>query len=558
MAMTDTRPAEEEAQAPPEEPAVFDAGWTGGTDHKAIGKLYILAALTFMLVGGLVAMVMRAQLATPDAEIVGGNTYRQLFTMHGVTMVFLFLLPMWLGLATAIVPLQLGATRMAFPRAHALSFWLFLGGAVMVVAAPLVSDVFGGWTLSDPIPERVGLRGDGPDLLILGMGLVAIAGVVASVNLLATILSLRVDGLTLRRVLPFAWSVLVSSSVLMLALPVLVAALLMLFVDRHYAGHVFDGWTGSRRGNPLLWPRMFWFAAYPTLWALLLPALGAISEIVPVFARRRLADHRRAVAALIAVGGLAFAGWGSEVRTLSRARPLFAIGALAVLAPVASLLLNWLLTLRGAGREAGARRRMGKTPMLHALGFFSVLAVGLGGGVISALDAGRRSHSNYWSVAEQHTLFFGAATVGAVAALYYWAPKLWGRHLSEGLGSLQFLALVGGLHLTFLPMYVLGLQDMGVHTPVVDADEGWEPANLIASVGAAVVVLALVLLLANLVGSIVARRGKRAEPDPWEGHTLEWATTSPPPVHNFDELPVVRSEVPLLDLHASSMSDEEG
>ena len=547
MAMTDTRP-EEETPAPPEEAAVFDAGWTGGTDHKAIGTLYIVAALAFLVVGGLLALVMRAQLATPDADIVGGNTYRQLFTMHGVTMVFLFLLPLWLGLATAIVPLQLGATRLAFPRAHALSFWLFLGGAVMVVAAPLVSDVFGGWSLSDPIPERLGLRGDGPDLLILGMGLVAIAGVVASVNLLATILSLRVDGLTLRRVPPFTWSVLVSSSVLMLALPVLVAALLMLFVDRHYAGHVFDGWTGSRRGNPLLWPRMFWFAAYPTLWALLLPALGAISEIVPVFARRRLADHRRAIAALAAVGILSFAGWGSEVRTLSRARPLFAIGALVVLLPVVSLLLNWLLTLRGAVRDPGARRRMGKVPMLHALGFLSVLAVGLGGGVISALDAGCRSHSNYWSVAEQHTLFFGAATVGAVAALYYWAPKLWGRHLSEKLGALQFLALVGGLHLTFLPMYVLGIQDMGVHLPVQDADESWELANLAASAGAAVVGLALLLLVANLLGSIVAGRGRRAEADPWQGHTLEWATSSPPPPGNFTRpLPPIRSNRPVWD-----------
>ena len=557
MAMTETRPEEEESPAPPQEPAVFDAGWTAGTDHKVIGKLYILAALVFLVVGGLLALVMRAQLATPDADVVGATTYRQLFTMHGVTMVFLFLLPMWLGLATAIVPLQLGATRMAFPRAHALSFWLFLGGAAMVVAAPLVSDVFGGWSLSDPIPERLGFRGDGPDLLILGMGLVAVAGVVASVNLLATILSLRVEGLTLKRVPPFTWSVMVSGSVLMLALPVLVAALTMLFVDRHYAGHVFDGWTGSRRGNPLLWPRMFWFAAYPTLWALLLPALGAISEIIPVFARRRLADHRRAIAALAAVGILSFAGWGSEVRTLSRARPLFAIGALVVLLPVVSLLLNWLLTLKDGARDPGARRRMGKVPMLHALGFLSVLAVGLGGGVISALDAGRRSHSNYWSVAEQHTLFFGAATVGAVAALYYWAPKLWGRHLSEKLGALQCLALVGGLHLTFLPMYVLGIQDMSARLPVQDSDESWELANLAASAGAGLLGVALLLLVANLLGSIVARRGRRADDDPWEGHTLEWATTSPPPVHNFDELPVVRSEVPLLDLHASSTNDDE-
>ena len=284
MAITETSP-ETDAPTPPEEQLLEQSG-TGGTDHKVIGTLFIAAALVFLVVGGALAGVMRAQLSGPDVDIVGGGGYRLLFTMHGVIMVFLFLLPMWLGLASAMVPLQIGATRMAFPRLHALSLWMFLGGAGMVVAAPFVSDVISGWDLSRPIPEGYAVAaGNGPDLLILGLLVVAVAAIVAAVNLIVTILQLRAPGLTAVRLPMFSWTVAVSSSVMLLALPVLVGALLMLFVDRHYAGPIFSGFTGSRGGNPLLWPRLFWFAAYPLLWALLLPALGVIADIVPVLTR---------------------------------------------------------------------------------------------------------------------------------------------------------------------------------------------------------------------------------------------------------------------------------
>ena len=259
--------------------------------------------------------------------MVGGNTYRQLFTMHGVVMVFLFLLPLWLGLVTALVPLQIGATRMAFPRVHALSLWLFLGGAAMVVAAPLVSDVVGGWTLSDPLPDGPEFTGEGVDLVILGLiaggrrrhhggdqrpghrPAAAGSGPHHGPHPPVQLVGHGVVGRACSWPCRCWWR-----------------ALLMLFVDRHYGGHVFNGFTGSRGGNPLLWPRLFWFAAFPLLWALLLPALGAVSDIVPVFARRELFSHQRAVAALAAVGVLSFAGWGSEVASLRRARPLFALG----------------------------------------------------------------------------------------------------------------------------------------------------------------------------------------------------------------------------------------
>jgi cytochrome c oxidase subunit I len=549
MTITDASPEADAPATPGDSVEIAIDQGSAGTDHKVVGTLFVAASMVFLVVGGILAMVMRAQLATPDLDVVGGNTYRQLFTMHGTVMVFLFLLPLWLGLITAVVPLQIGAPRMAFPRVHALSLWLFMGGAAMVAAAPLVSDVVGGWTLSTPLPEGPAFTGEGIDLVIIGLVVVAVSAITVAINVLATVLQLRAPGLTMNRIPMFSWSATVSSAVMLLALPVLVAALVLLFVDRHYGGHVFNGFTGSRGGNPLLWPRLFWFAAFPLLWALLLPALGAVSDIVPVFARRRLFNHHRAVAAIAAIGVLSFAGWGSEVGSLRRARPLFALGVLLLLLPVASLILNWLATWAKAARADGdLRARMRSLPMLHALGAVSLLAVGLAGELVLGLDSGGRSHRNHWGVATHHTLFFGAALAGAVAALYYWAPKLWGRHLSEGLGRLQFLALVGGMHLTFLPMFVLGIQDMGAHTPGYVADADWGPANLVATFGAAVILLGVVLLLLNLLISAVAGGGRAAEPDPWGGHTLEWSTTSPPPADNFRTLPEVRSETPLLDL----------
>ena len=557
MAMTETE-VDEQARPQdtgPAQPALdLPDPWPKGTDHKYIGSLYVAAAVVFLVAGVAMALLMRAQLATPEAEILGDRTYRQLFTLHGVFSVFLFLLPMWLGLASAIVPLQVGAARLAFPRLHAMSFWLFLTGGVMVCIAPALSDVFHGWALSDPIPVKLGLPGQGPDFLLLGLVLVCIAAVVVVVNLIVTVLQLRPPGMTLRRIPVFSWSMMVSGAVLLFALPLLVGAFGLLFVDRHYGTSIFSGFTGSRGGNPLLWPRLFWFAAYPMLWALLIPALGAVSEIVSTFAGRPLFSRDRASAALVGVGVLSFAGWGSEVETLERARPLFILGALVVLAPVALLVLNWLATLRVAGQEGdryALRQRFTATPMLWALGMLPVLGLGVAASVISALDASRDAHANYWQTGQQHALFFGAATIGAVAALSFWGPKIWGRRLSDALGKLEILAVVGGTLLTVVGMLMLGIQDMLVHTSTFDSGDEWALGNLVVSAGAAIAGLGLVVLVLDLLASIVARRGTAAGADPWGGQTLEWATTSPPPRHNFDALPEIHSGTPLLDLRTA-------
>ena len=548
-AVDETAPAG--AVSPVQEPVLPEV-WPKGTDHKYIGTLFIVLSLLFLVAGVALSLVMRAQLSTADATAMGDRTYRQLFTMHGTMSVFLFLLPVWLGLGSAVVPLQIGASRLAFPRLHAMSLWVFLGGGAMVVAAPAVSDVFSGWALSDPIPEHLGFHGRGPDLLLLGLALVCLAAVLVMLNIIVTILQLRAPGMSMRRMPMFSWSMLVSGAVMILALPVLIGAFAMLFVDRHYGASLFSGYTGSRGGNPLIWPRLFWFGAYPLLWALLIPALGAVSDIVATFVGRPLFSRDRAMAALGAVGVLAFAGWGSEVTNLVRARLLFVLGALAVLAPVASLMLNWLLTLRAAGKEStdrdALRRGFAATPMLWALAFLPVLALGLAGSVVSALDATRHSHKNYWQVAQQHGLFFGAATIGAVAALSFWGPKLWGYRLSDALGKLEILAVVGGTLLTVLGMFVLGIQDMARHTSTYSSSDNFGPANLVVTAGAAIVGLGLLVLLADLFSTQIFGRGARAGADPWGGQTLEWATPSPPPLHNFDALPEIRSATPLLDL----------
>jgi len=549
MSVTDAT-ATDDREAPAAEVATASAPWSPGTDHKVVGALFVVVGMLFLVAAGVLALVLRGQLAGPDVGLVGETTYRQLFTLHGVLGVFGFLAPVWVGLATAVVPLQIGATRLAFPRLQSLALWLVVVGGALIVASPFPkgAQVISGWTLSNPIPSGATLRGDGPDLLILGLAVVTVALVFAAVNLAVTVLKMRAPGLTLRRTPLFSWSVLVSSSVLILALPVLVGALLMLFVDRHYSGHIFNGFTGSGGGDPLLWPRLFWFAVYPTLWALLLPGLGVVSEIVPVFARRRLFSHQRAVLALGAVGILAFVGWGSQVPSLTGARFIFAVGALVVLLPVASVLLNWLATIgMGLRQHTVAVPDLAKAPMVYAGGFIAVLGLGLIGWAV-AVVADTTADRTYWQVATQHTLFFGAATLAVVAALAYWAPKLWGHHLSEKASLPTALLLAGGMIVSFGAMFVLGFQGMHVHMATFDSGDGLSAANLVATIGAFGSGLGMLLFVGDLILNVVGGRGRKADDDPWAGHTLEWATSSPPPSYNFDQLPEIRSEVPVLDL----------
>jgi heme/copper-type cytochrome/quinol oxidase subunit 1 len=351
---------------------------------------------------------------------------------------------------------------------------------------------------------------------------------------------LRAPGLALRFVPVFSWSVLVAAVVLLLATPVLLAGLVLLFVDRHYGGHVLDA---SRRGDPAAWRHLFWFFAHPATWALVLPALGAVTQVFGVFGRRARSIHRPATNLLAGVGVLSFAGFAVELAgEKGMSRPVASVGGVLVFLPVLGLVGLWLAGLR-------ARPSL-TTPLLHGVGTLTTVLVAVAGGIVLAVapTGARTGVGTYWGVAELHELLFGVSAVGAFVALYHWGPKLWGRHLSEGLGMLELLVLLLGVHLAFLPMFVLGLQRMRAHVSGYGGRGHLGPANLVSTIGTYLIVLAVLLLLVNVVVSVVARRGRSAGDDPWTGDSLEWATTSPPPPHNFETLPEVRSERPLADL----------
>ncbi len=506
---------------------------TALSDHKTIGKLFMALAAMGLVVG--IALNLPVG---PQAGSARG--FQGLFSASGIILMFVFVLPTWLGIASAVGPLQVGARRVAFPRAHSFGFGLFAAGAAMVVAAPLVSDDVRTWNLGVAMPSGAEASGPGPDLLILGLILVAVAAVATMVNILTTLLQLRTPAMALRRMPMFAWSTVVSSSVMVLALPVLIATLVMLFIDSYYGGQTFGGDEG---GNPLMGPRLFWFGVTPFAWSLVIASLGAMAEIVPVFARRALVSPARSAGALGALGVLAFAGWGAEVTSLGSARVLLALGALAALAPVASVVLNLLATIGGeASKESSQPRDLKAMPVLAVLGGLTVVGLALLAGAVAALNATGPSRAGYFGPATHHLLYFGIPTVASVAATHYWAPKLWGRHLNDSVGKLSLAALIGGLHVTFLPLLVLGFSE-------VTGGAAIEPGPLlgISNLGTYLLGLGAILFAVNLLTSAVAGWGRQAGVDPWGGHTLEWATTSPPPPHNFDLIPAIVSATPLLD-----------
>ncbi|MBV8161463.1 MAG: cbb3-type cytochrome c oxidase subunit I, partial [Acidimicrobiia bacterium] len=383
------------------------------------------------------------------------------------------------------------------------------------------------------------------DLWILGVGLAAIATVLGAVNLLTTMLRMRAPGMTLGRMPMFSWSLLVSSAVFLLAVPVLLAGLLVLYVDHHMGAHVLRPNTG---GDPLIWRTLFAFFAYPAMWATVLAALGVVSEIVPVFAGAGLLNRKIVIFALSLAGTFAMVGWGSELagdRTIPQT--LFSVTSILILGPVALVVLSWLGTIALTRRPPRL-----KAPMLQAVGLVSCLALALPAMfVMEAFARGGAGHASQWWVGAWHQLLVGVATFGVLAALYYWAPKLWGRHLNAGVGGLQMLAVVGGVDLAFIPLLVVGAQGMHRRTATYSASS-WGPANLVSTIGGYLLALGVALFVLNVVVSVVLRRGKLATDDPWEGDTLEWATTSPPPAHNFDTLPEIRSSRPVHDLRVAA------
>lgn len=536
MSITETRPAaagDPAPTAPAPRPAIVD--WFTSADHKQIGVAYLLTSLAFAAVAGAAALVLRAEQINEGIDFLKNGKAAQYVSLLHSSAFFLFVAPAFVGLATYLVPLQIGARRLAFPRLNATAYWLYLGGGAVVVASYLVH---GGPYSAQALFVRPAAAqgGQASDLWLLGMGAVAAAAIFAAIGLVTTLAVMRAPGMTLDRVPVFSWTVAVAGVVIALATPAFVVGLVLHGINLNHGGRL---WEHAVMGN--VWQHTLWLSMRPEL--LILPVFGAgvVSEVVPTFARKRLLAYKPALALLGASGALTFAVWASDkVRPGAPLAPTFSVASVLFLAPIGLLMLMWLGTL-GTGRPRPS------AALANAAGFVLMMVVALAGG-ISALVVPVKAGSG-WSEGHFFAIVFLAPVFALTAGLYYWAPKIWGRYVNEGLGYLQFLLLLAGGLASTVPWYT-GLRD----TPRYAVDLRGDALNYIRIVAAgdALLVLALLLLVANLAGVILGK-GRAATPDAWDaGATLEWVADSPPAPWNFtaDAVPPIRSEQPVLDLRA--------
>jgi cytochrome c oxidase subunit 1 len=517
--------------------------WLTTVDHKRIGIMYITTAFLFFLLGGLMALFIRTELAVPGLQFVDESVYNQLFGMHAVTMIFLFVMPMTTGLANYIVPLQLGAADMAFPRINALSYWLVLGGGLMIMLAFAFGGAPVGWTMYAPLSTRE--PATGVDLLIMGLVLAGTSSLLGAINFMVTIFKMRAPGMTLLRMPMFAWTTLVTSVLLVFSIPVVTAGLVMLFIDRNYGGGFFDPALG---GNPILWQHVFWFFGHPEVYILILPAFGIISEILPVFARKPLFGYKAFVFATASIGALGFSVWAHHMFTTGAVYlPFFSFFTFLIAVPTGIKFFNWLATMWGGQLKFD-------TPLLYAVGFIALFLIGgLDGAFLAVVPFDFMVQDTYWVVSHIHYVLVAGAVFAIFAALFYWFPKMTGKRLDERLGKAQFWILFVGTNLAFFPQHMLGLDGMIRRVADYSANAGWAEWNFLSTVGAFLIAASVLPFLWNVF--ITLRKPVRdAGDDPWEGYTLEWATTSPPPVHNFDAIPAVRSERPVFDLRYGAVA----
>ncbi|MBV9501346.1 MAG: cytochrome c oxidase subunit I [Acidobacteriaceae bacterium] len=515
--------------------------WVASVDHKQIAIMYLLTTLFFFSLGGIEALLMRLQLAWPGMTILSPDGYNQIFTMHGTTMIFLVVVPSLLGLATYLTPLMIGANEMAFPRLNAFSYWLVLFGGLLLYfsffggAAPNA-----GWFSYAPLSERpysfqAGLDYWAVSLLAIGVGTVA-----TGLNLIVTIVTLRAPGLSLKRVGLFVWMVLVNSFLIILALPALNASLLMLLVDRQLNTHFF---TQQGGGSPLLWQHYFWSFGHPEVYIMVLPGFGIISETIPVFSRQPIFGYGFVAASTVAIGLLSLGVWAHHMFAVGmghRWDMVFGAASMLIAIPTGVKIFNWTATMYG-----GAIRFT--TSMCFAIAFLITFTMGgLSGVMFAAVPIDWQTTDTYFVVAHMHFVLFGGTLFSVFSGLYYWFPKISGRMLSEKLGRWHFWLTFIGFNLTFLIQHVLGLAGMPRRIFTYPALPGWGIMNLISTIGAFVLGASVLVFLWNLYVSL--QQGEPAGDNPWNAWTLEWATSSPPPLQNFKAVPPVRSRRPLWDL----------
>jgi cytochrome c oxidase subunit I len=512
--------------------------WVSTVDHKRIGIMYGVAAMFFFVVGGVEALLLRLQLAVPDGQVLSAGLYNQLFTMHGVTMVFLFIMPLAAAFANYLIPLQIGARDVAFPRLNALSFWIWISGAVFVNSSWLLGGGADcGWFCYSPNSGVTFSPGNGVDFYVFGLLIAGIASMVSSINLIVTILNMRAPGMHLFRMPIFTWMMLVTQFLLVFALPVITVALFLLMFDRLFGAQFFNPEAGA---DPLLWQNLFWIFGHPEVYIIILPSFGIISEIIPTFSRKPIFGYSFMVFSGIAIG---FMGWGvwahhmfvSGIGPFSVAA--FSLSTMFIAVPTGVKILNWLATMWGG-------KLLFSTPMLFAVGSIAMFTIGGLSGVTHALaPADTQQTDTYYIVAHFHYVIFGGGVLGLMGGAYFWWPKIFGHVLNDTMGKVHFWVMLIGMNLTFGPMHVLGLQGMSRRIDTYSAGFGFELWNMVATIGSFVIAVSVLIFFINIWKSKRAASSLPAPgPDPWDARSLEWMVPSPTPEHNFDEIPFVESE----------------
>ena len=509
--------------------------WLTTVDHKRIGFLYGITGLFFFIFGGLEALMIRIQLAVPNNTFLTSAQYSEMFTMHGTTMIFLVVMPIGAAFFNFIMPLQIGARDVAFPRLNAFSFWTFLVGAIIVNLGWFMKDGApdAGWFGYAPLTTRTFSPTHAIDMWVMGLQLLGVASIAAALNFIVTIINLRAPGMTMMRLPVFTWMTLFTSFLIILSFPAITIALVEIMMDRLFGTNFFEVSNG---GLPILWQHLFWVFGHPEVYILILPAMGIISEILPTFSRKPLFGYPIVVFSGASIGFLGFGVWSHHMFTTgmgTTATAAFALMTMAIAVPTGVKIFNWIGTLWGGHLAM-------RTPMMFAIGFLWMFMIGgLSGIMHSAAPADAQQHGSYFVVAHFHYVLIGGSLFALFAGIHYWFPLMFGRKVSEFWGKMSFWLVFIGFNVTFFPMHFLGLQGMPRRTFTYDGNMGWAEGNMIATVGAFILAVGVATYFSTMVYTYY--KGERTTKDPWDGRTLEWSLPNPPPEYNFQVIPTVHA-----------------